>query len=186
MERAWTKLFWLQCMWCPLSTLLCIHFFLSASGTGLQSLKNSVFSFLDPKPFELNHYKGRHRDSKGTRDFLVILAFMSFLKMWLFKISNVLAKASIIPCQTILSSQPMKALAYNIKLLCFPTCMFFYARPPLAVPYSSPEFSAFKINPTLSILLPSCRYHRCWAGASRLGSGWLGSGSATGGGARRL
>lgn len=77
--------------------------FLCDSGAGLQSLKNSVFSFLYPKPFELSHDKGRYRDCKGTRDFLVISAFISFLKMQLYKISDVLAKASVMLCQTILS-----------------------------------------------------------------------------------
>lgn len=78
--------------------------FLCDSGAGLQSLKNSVFSFLYPKPFELNHDKGRYKDCKGTGDFLVISAFISFLKMQLYKISDVLAKASVMLCQTILSS----------------------------------------------------------------------------------
>lgn len=78
-------------------------FVLCDSGAGLMSLKNSVFPFLYPKPLELNHDKGRYRDCKGTRDFLVISPFISFLKMLLYKISDVLAKSSVMLCQTILS-----------------------------------------------------------------------------------
>lgn len=181
MERAWTKFFWPWCMWCPFSTLLCVHFSSVPQGQAY-SLWKSYFLLKSPA-FWVKQLQRRYRDSKRTRTFLAILTFISFLKMQLFQISDVLPKASIIPWQTILSSQPMKAVEYNINRICFLTWPFFNARPPLAVLYSSPEFYSFKVTSlpasflSSSILPLSCRYQRSRAGAAR-------HGSASGGGAR--
>lgn len=138
MERAWTKLFWPRCMWCPFSTLLVFTFPLCLGGRLI--ISERVCFLLRSQAFWVKPLQSRYRDSKRTRKFLAILAFISFLKMQLFHISDVLPKASVIPWQTILSSQPMKAVEYNMKWICFLMCPFFNARPPLAVPYSSPEF----------------------------------------------
>lgn len=71
----------------------------------------------------------------------------------------------------------MKALVYNIKLLCFPTCQFFFsARPHLAAPRSFPSKRAPLEHPCALLWVPRV--------PSRSRPEQSGTVSTTGGGAR--